>query len=300
MATKKASEEVIDVPAKKPRKKRAKKVETALEVTSQRQVSAEERGLSIQASSVVSPVVNTAQLAILTGSTPKHALRKRPGRGGMTFTYVPYGYVVDALNKAFGFDWDFKLLPYFNGDMFRLTTEELTDRSGRVTKTTRNITVYGELTIRIHSTKAPHSVITTIVKPGVGSQNWEQSIEFGDAVKGAKSDALKVAAHEVGIGLDLYYDDSYELNMYETRIAEEAAAAQKLAEEEAMALVSNVPTNGAILISRAMSDYKIGGDKLADILKVGLAEIVSAEPKQIADWWEDVKLHHDMSEGKNE
>lgn len=156
------------------------------------------------------PVVNSAQYDILYTRTPAHAIKSRVGRGGKNFRYVPHGYVTDRLNKAFGFNWDFRLLPVFGGEVYRLTEVE---EKG---KTVRNVAIYGELTVRVPD-PYNHGQWISIVKSGPGSQNWEATVEFGDALKGAKSDGLKVAAHELGIGLDLYYDDDAAITEYETK-----------------------------------------------------------------------------------
>lgn len=155
------------------------------------------------------PVLSEQQQNLINGDIPPHAILIRPGRGGKTFKYIAYGYVVDTLNKTFGFDWDFKLLPVFNGSIYALNVEKGGDRP--------NISVYGELTIRVRDPKDYTRVIATIIKPGPGSQDWGKTIEFGDALKGAKSDGLKVAAHQIGIGLQLYWDDSAELQAYDER-----------------------------------------------------------------------------------
>ncbi len=168
---------------------------------------------------IILPVLSPGQMSVLAGTIPKHAIKTRPGRGDKTFTYAPYGWYVDQLNKAFGFDWDYKLLPVFNGSIYALNVEqyERVKKGKKETVTIRNISIYGELTIRVRHPKDFTSVIATITKPGPGSQNWEKTIEFGDALKGAKSDGLKVAAHEFGIGLELYWNDSAELQAYDER-----------------------------------------------------------------------------------
>ena len=123
MPTKKASEEVIEITAKVPVKK--KSVSKAIVLSDaqpselSREVGAHERQLKV--ADVLMPVMNQAQMNMLCGSTPKHVIRTRPGRGGKTFRYIPYGYAVDSLNKAFGFDWDFIILPVFNGNLFKQT-----------------------------------------------------------------------------------------------------------------------------------------------------------------------------------
>jgi len=156
---------------------------------------------------IVSPVISLIQFQVLSGKTPAYALKTRPGRGGKTFRYVPHGYVTDRLNKAFGWDWDHRLLPMFDSNVFRLSE---TDEKG---KRVRNVAVYGELTVRIRNPKNLE-VVASIVKGGPGSQNWEETVEFGDALKGAKSDSLKVCASLLGVGLDLYYDDLAELHKF--------------------------------------------------------------------------------------
>ncbi len=165
-----------------------------------------ERALAFK--EIVSPVISQVQFEVLSGKTPSHAIKTRPGRGGKTFRYVPHGFVTDRLNKAFGWDWDHRLLPVFDGNVCKLSE---TEEKG---KHVRNVSVYGELTVRIHNPKNLE-IVATIVKGGPGSQNWEETIEFGDALKGAKSDSLKVCASLLGIGLDLYYDDTAELQKFE-------------------------------------------------------------------------------------
>ncbi|GAG33716.1 unnamed protein product, partial [marine sediment metagenome] len=141
---------------------------------------------ALQKADVISPVLNEAQLNILLAQTPSYAIKKRPGRGGKAFRYVKYGYVVDQLNKAFGWDWDFKILPIDGDKRYLLTESEerfynKTSQKAE-TKTIRNIAVYGEITVRVRANKPPFPIMATITKPGFGSQNWESTIEFGDAL----------------------------------------------------------------------------------------------------------------------
>jgi len=218
------------------------------------------------------PVINETQYATLYGGTPDYAIRTRPGRGGRTFRYVTHGYVTDRLNKAFGWNWSFQLLPVFNGNIFKLT--ETTEKG----KTVRNLSVYGELTVRVLNPFAKGQFID-IVKPGPGSQNWEESIEFGDALKGAKSDALKVAAHELGIGLDLYYDDGAELQRYDEeqqRKAAETAEAERLAAEQAAR-----EQDDRYKLARELATPKNGDAPLTP------KQIVEAVNAHVKDWGRD-------------
>jgi len=253
-------------------------------------------------SSIVMPVMNPAQMQIILGKTPTYAIKRRPGRGGNTFKYVTYGYVVSMLNRAFGFDWDFQIKAGTNGEYFKLTevTEDLWDNKKRafVPKLTRNISVYGELTVRIRNSKGV--IISTITKPGVGSQNWEATIEFGDACKGAKSDALKVAAHELGIGLDLYWDDQAELSDWENeqKEAQKAASALVIAsnnnaapEVQSIQFVDNEksPESPMELLVKSMTIFKLDGVNLGIKLGCSVPEIMSWNKEKVTKAWEKLK-----------
>lgn len=152
------------------------------------------------------------RLGVLFGRIPEHAIKTREGRGGRTFRYVTHGYVKSMLNQAFGLDWDFRLLPVFNGNIYILntvTSRKMVNNKWIETQQ-RNIAVYGELTVRVRDMNG--NLLTTITRPGAGSQDWGDNTEFGDALKGAESDAIKVAASTLGraFGLQLYWDDELE------------------------------------------------------------------------------------------
>lgn len=182
----------------------------------------EERTIG-QYADVNTPVINEEQFRILYGKTPAHAIRTREGRGGRTFKYIQHGHTTDRLNKAFGFAWSFQLLPISGNDRFMLQIyDETTGKPpNEKIKIVRDVAVYGELTVQIYDAKG--KLITTVVKGGMGSQRWEMGTEFGDALKGAESDAKKFAAKELGIGLDLYYDDDAAIERYEQLQSEQEA-----------------------------------------------------------------------------
>ena len=263
----------------------------------------------MKVSDILMPIMNVAQMNLILGKTPEYALKKRPGRGGKTFTYVTYGYVVAKLNQAFGFDWDFKLMPNGSGDFFKLTevTEELWDNKKRefVPYMTRNISVYGELTVRIRNSKGV--VMTTITKPGVGSQNWEATVEYGDACKGAKSDALKVAAHELGIGLDLYWNDQAELDKFDKDADAAEEAARALAAANAVQAAPPTPTKfidqstppetPMELLVKSMTKFGLDGEHLTIKLGCNIPELMSWDKVKVSRAWDKlVKETEDAKE----
>ena len=158
---------------------------------------------------LVQQVVSEAQYSVISGTTPEYAIRYKP-RAGKLMAYVPHGYVRSVLNRAFGFDWDYKVMPCYAGMPFF---------SAEVGGDT-HVTVMGELTVRIRHPETLE-IVTSIVKTSTGSQVMRTGMEFGDALKGAESDALKRCGLALGIAQDLYWDDSAERTRYaSTRDAE--------------------------------------------------------------------------------
>ena len=129
------------------------------------------------------PTINNAQKSIIEMSTPNCFIEQRPGRGGMTFNYVEIGYVINRLNVAFGFDWDFDIID----------DKQIGDQ----------IIVKGKLTVRIKD--------RSISKTQYGSaeikkqKNSNNPIDIADDYKGAASDSLKKCASMIGLASDVYY-----------------------------------------------------------------------------------------------
>ena len=159
--------------------------------------------VALQFTDVVQSVISEAQFQILQGRTPEKYKKKRPGKGGKTFTYVPHGYVTAVLNKAFGFDWDFRIVPIDGSNLFLYMEGK---KSGDKQKA--SVLVHGELTVRIHDKKG--RLIATITKTSTGEKEAIKNMSWGSLVKSAESDAFKKAASRLGIALDLYWQDADE------------------------------------------------------------------------------------------
>lgn len=205
-------------------------------------------------------IINQAQFNVLYGGTPEHAIFVRQGKGGKDFRYIKHGYVTDMLNKAFGFGWSFVIKPIGNGEMFILQVYD--EVTGKGNKQVRDVAVYGELTANVYNPKSGE--VISITKGGMGSQRWEMGTEFGDALKGAQSDAKKNAAKELGIGLDLYYDDDAAIEQHETR--------QKQAEELQAELEAMKVPEWAERAKALRAEGK-SSKAIADELKVSMAEV---------------------------
>jgi len=235
----------------------------------------------------VNPVLNPAQLRILQGNTPDYAKKQRQGKGGKTFTYVPHGYVTDQLNSAFGWDWDLVIDPIDGeGKLFSLQLEKAINDKSIEVATHRYVAIAGHLVVKVHGEKG---IIATITKWGFGSQEWLPTMEFGDALKAARSDLVKCCAYQLGIALDLYWNDTAEFQKHEDfkeRKAKEKAESERLAKEFS---ANSIPSNPVILISRAKAEYDIDISTLAVLAKCDEEGLLALDQKRIKEIWETIQ-----------
>jgi len=239
-------------------------------------------------SMVVMPVMNDKQLSILLNRTPEWAVKKRPGKAGQVYKYVPHGYVTDTLNKAFGFDWDLVIDPMFENRMYAIELEEIYNTKTKGSTTRRHMAICGHLEVRIHNPSSKeHEVVATIKKSGFGSQEWLPTMEFGDALKGARSDLIKTCAYQLGIALDLYWNERAEISEFENAVTErenKKEADQKLQEQ----IKAGIPVNFASLLSQSKDKYGFDGEAVADILGVVLDEMIDFEAEQCVEAWNKI------------
>lgn len=152
-------------------------------------------GLELDVPSGVKLAISQAQLTMLTQVTNPAYVRTRQGRGGKDFKYVDTPYVIERLNLAFGWNWDFEII-----------------EQGEVKADDRIVEVWvkGKLTIRTPTGQVlvKHQFGSMAVEYlGAAGAKTNVPVSLGDTFKGAGSDALKKAASMIGLGLDLYDTD---------------------------------------------------------------------------------------------
>lgn len=237
----------------------------------------------------LAPLFNDAQMRLLVNQTPEYAKMKRPGAGGRMLTYVKHGYVTDQLNKAFGFDWDLIIDPMSNGQMYALQIETFKVVDARTNKPmpdkeVRHVAVCGHLVVRVHDSKG--NVKGSITKSGFGSQIWLPSMEFGDALKAAKSDLLKVCAAQVGVALDLYWNDMSEVSKFEEEQERKRLEQEQQEILEASFVDDNHPVNGVQLLARAKSELGLELDEIEKRLGMKFAQINETYK---VEYWDKLK-----------
>lgn len=132
--------------------------------------------------------LTTQQSNTLSAPTPAQFIRKKPGRGGKSVSYVEGGYVTNQLNKVFGpMNWSFEVTE-------RGETQRINEKNAE-----GEVWVYGKLTIHDHQRGY------TVSKGQYGQHPVHKNVPMGDALKAAETDALKKCASLFGIALDVYW-----------------------------------------------------------------------------------------------
>lgn len=127
-------------------------------------------------------------MAFLT--TPKDIIKKRPAKGGGTWSYVPVSWVIERLNQMFALLWSFEVV------------EEKVVGNEVIVRGFIEVPVKDGLSIRKHGFGSKE-----IQYKGTGLNKTTEPLSLGNDYKAAASDCLKKCATQLGIALDLYLDE---------------------------------------------------------------------------------------------
>lgn len=137
---------------------------------------------------VEQPFLSEKQILKIFQRTPANHIYRRPGKGGGQFEYVTGAYIKKVLNYVFGWNWSFKIVEH--------GTE-----SGQVW-------VLGELTVA-----GPDGRNVTKMQFGRAEvktmKGSTATVDFGNDLKAAATDALKKCASEFGIASDVYAKNEF-------------------------------------------------------------------------------------------
>jgi len=180
-------QEVIPPQEKKTAKKKkaVKKVEEVKDLITLE--NEEQRKLVEEIQNSIPQVFDQAQRNLLLNETPRYKIRKRQGKGGMTFDYVDIGYVLEQLNILTGHRWDFDI------EWQTSLTEA---------KEVGQFIVRGSL--KLYSNKGDIVKKTNFGKADLKERKGGGYLDFGNDMKGAVSDCVKKCASMFGIALDVY------------------------------------------------------------------------------------------------
>lgn len=139
---------------------------------------------------------------IISAPLPAEIISERDGGRGGKLSYISGQVVIDMLNNAFEYDWDWEVqrewiqqsVPKFNPKYDKEPVEQPSVAH-----------VVGKLTVRFTSDNGDPG---KIVKTGHGSKVLIGGASEQESIfKSADTDALKKAATKLGIGLELYRNE---------------------------------------------------------------------------------------------
>ena len=144
-------------------------------------------------------ILNENQVQKIFNSTPRRYQYSRPAKGGGTWNYVRASYVRRSLDGIFGFNWSFDI-------------DTSLSEAFEIAKLTKVCVVKGVLTCRV---KVDGQWVE-IKKVQFGrseikfKKNSTDTLDFGNDMKAASSDALKKCASLIGIAADVYDPDEFQ------------------------------------------------------------------------------------------
>lgn len=140
------------------------------------------------------------QIKLINQPTPEQWVKKRKGRGGKEFDYVPVGVTIKCLNTVFGFNWSFEVVH-----------QEILDGSKQVLVKGR-LTIPAGKTQIVKETFASKEIAVYSSQPDAKGNKHPRAGEYisiGDDLKGATSLCLTKCASMLGFFSDIYSSEFY-------------------------------------------------------------------------------------------
>ena len=153
---------------------------------------------------------------ILEEKVPENLIKERK-QGGTTLSYVSGNFIIDQLNRAFGYLWDWKIDRAWIEQSVNKKQKDY--ETGKITEIPQPpiAHVIGTLTVYL---KDNDGKLISISKTAPGSKVVVGGASEQDSIyKAAHTDALKKAASLFGIGAQLYRDDTEQDYFEEKKIS---------------------------------------------------------------------------------
>ena len=205
---------------------------------------------------------NAEQLNQFYGKTPKDKIKQRKAKGGGTWDYVETSYVIDTLNRVFGYLWSFEVLTGI-------------EEAAKISSSGTCI-VKGRLTVYVDGHQ--------LVKEQFGrceckkKRETGEFLDFGNDMKGAASDALKKCASEFGLFKDVYAkDDVIDLNVVDE---DEKKSILDAAIIEACDKLNKSKTMDELKTAFCSLSVKIRGEKVVVETKDAMKKKLSTKRKE--------------------
>lgn len=183
---------------------------------------AKKRKSKPMAITIVKAPLTVRQLLTIGEVTPTEQVYERKGKAGKMFKYVRGSYIKDRLNKIFGWMWDFEVVQHgveknLIWVLGKLTVKDM--KGHTITKMQ-----FGRADVKYYRDKS------------------KGTVDFGNDLKAATTDALKKCASELGIARDVY-------SQQETKEIQQVDKNYQTPVEEAVVVPNK--TGGIVLASQA-------------------------------------------------
>ena len=187
--------------------------------------------------------LSAKQLLHILQKTPKNHIYSRQGKGSSAWDYVTGVYVKKVLNYVFGWMWNFEVVEHGReGDLvWVLGKLTINTNKGSIVKTQ-----FGRAEVKYLKGK-PRTATNTL--------------DFGNDLKAATTDALKKCASELGIASDIYGKQEFR------EIQKEDKAYIPPENNNGGANQSPPPTNPKLIELKAMLKGETAAQKLVDITR---------------------------------
>ncbi len=147
---------------------------------------------------------------MVTSKLPDYLIKERKGGGNVMLKYISGTSVIDILNNAFDYMWDWKIDNMFVQEGIPYVNKY---KNGEVEEQGPVAHVIGTLTV--HFQDAESGEWRSISKSGTGSKSIMGKQSDQESIfKAAGTDAIKKAASLLGIALELYRDEDEDSFFY--------------------------------------------------------------------------------------
>lgn len=152
--------------------------------------------------------LGTQVTQVIEENPPKAIIKTRKGAGGKELSYVSGNYVIDVLNRAFGYNWDWTVEKCWIEQFVPWTKRGYQGAPDEVKEDVGSVAhVLGTLKVRLKDKDTDEEVV--VAKSGLGSKSIiGNQAEQESIYKAAMTDAIKKAASLLGIAADLYRDEN--------------------------------------------------------------------------------------------
>lgn len=192
---------------------------------------------------------------------PASDVRSRQGQGGKTLDYIDIATVINRLNESTEYRWSSRIDREQVHHMGTTIIPEVKDAEGNVTQKERRFDLWGGVVTVTISMVSDGFVIS---HSGIGA---DTDTDLDKVLKTAQAEATKKAAHQFGIGIELW-DEDHRATVQAIRkgdISKLKPVMVRRAMEEGVKLVTDPEENRVLLLAWVNNKAGYGDATASDL-----------------------------------